>query len=186
MAGYGLKEEQSFPAVLERILRKEDQGRLSACDVINMGVSGDTSAGVYARVNHVVESDADVVVIVVGGNDVLRGIMPAVSRSNVNYIVKSLSEANKKVVLAGMIAPKSYGPAYGKQFNSLYPDIAKEHEAMLYPFFLQAALEGPQRLIQVDGLHPNKEGVEAIAKDILPYLLQVLEVSPISLVKPGE
>ena len=162
-AGYGLPQEAAFPAVLERALKAKGRN----VEVANAGVSGDTSSGGLDRLDWSVPDGTDGVIVELGANDMLRGLDPANTRRNIDTIVERLKARNIPVLLAGMYASRNLGPAYVQKFDSIYPDIAKKHDLVLYPFFLDG-VAGERSLNLPDGLHPTAKGVEIIVERILP------------------
>ncbi len=165
-AGYQLKPGQSFPAQLEAALRKE--GR--AVRVHNAGVSGDTTAQGKARLPWVLSSlrqKPDLAIVALGANDMLRGQPPAQARANLDAILTELGKRGIPVVIAGMLAAPNLGPAYVKEYNAIFPALAKKHNAALYPFFTNGVTAQRQYLL-ADGLHPNPAGVGVMVKGILP------------------
>lgn len=169
-AGYGVGPGESFPVQLEAALRKQNKD----VDVINAGVSGDTSSGGLARLEWVIDSALpDLVVLELGANDALRGIDPALTRQNMDQMLKILKKRNIPVLLAGMLAPPNLGEIYGKKFNSLYPDLAKKYGSFFYPFFLDG-VAGVTKLNQADGMHPTKTGVAVIVSRIMPQVLKAI------------
>lgn len=171
-AGYQLKPGESFPAQLEAALRK--QGR--AVRVHNAGVSGDTTAQGKARLPWVLSSlkqKPDLVIVALGANDMLRGQPPAQAKANLDAILKDLKKRGIPVLLAGMLAAPNMGPAYAKDFNAIYPALAKTHNIPLYPFFTQGVTANP-KLLLADGMHPNPAGVGLMVKNILPSVTKAL------------
>lgn len=171
-AGYQLKPGESFPAQLEAALRK--QGR--AVRVHNAGVSGDTTAQGKARLPWVLSSlkqKPDLVIVALGANDMLRGQPPAQARANLDAILADLDKRGIPVLLAGMLAAPNMGPAYAKDFNAIYPALAKKHGVPLYPFFTQGVTANP-KLLLADGMHPNPAGVGLMVKNILPSVTRAL------------
>jgi len=162
-AGYGLPQEAAFPAVLERVLKAKGY----RVEIANAGVSGDTSSGGLDRLDWSVPDGTDGVIVELGANDMLRGLDPAVPRRAIGAIVERLKARNIPVMLAGMYASRNLGPDYVQKFDSLYPDIAKRHDLVLYPFFLDG-VAGERSLNLPDGLHPTAKGVEIIVERILP------------------
>ena len=141
--------------------------------VINGGVSGDTTAGGLARLDWLMQDRPDVVIVELGGNDALRGLPPAGTRRNLDGIIKRVKEKGAKVILAGMLAPPNLGKEYGREFNALFPALAKKHQAAFYTFFLDGVASEPH-LNQRDGIHPNRAGVDEIVRRILPSVKAVL------------
>jgi acyl-CoA thioesterase-1 len=162
-AGYGLPQDASFSSVLERALKARGHN----VEVTNAGVSGDTSTGGLDRLDWSVPDDTDGVILELGGNDMLRGLDPAVTRRAIEGIVERLKERGVPVMLAGMLAPPNLGADYAQKFDSIFPDVAKKHGLVLYPFFLDGIV-GDRNLNQADGLHPTAKGVEIVVERILP------------------
>ena len=162
-AGYGLPQEAAFPAVLERALKAKGY----RVEIANAGVSGDTSSGGLDRLDWSVPDETDGVIVELGANDMLRGLDPAVPRRAIGEIVERLKTRNIPVMLAGMYASRNLGPDYVQKFDSLYQDIAKRHDLVFYPFFLDG-VAGERSLNLPDGLHPTAKGVEIIVARILP------------------
>ena len=165
VAGYGLSAEEGFTGQLQT--RLEDEAM--AIEVINAGVSGDTSAGGLARLNWSLAEKPDYILIVLGGNDLLRGINPADTRQNLDQILATVQALGVQTFLAGMLAPVNLGPEYGAEFNLIYPELAKKYDTGFYPFFLKDVALVP-KLNQRDGLHPNAEGVAKIIDEMMPIL----------------
>ena len=166
--GYGLAQDEGFVPQLQRWLA--EQG--ADVEVVNMGVSGDTTAGGRARLDWALADGADAMILELGGNDLLRGIDPATSRGNLDAILAELAAREIPVLLAGLEAPLNYGPEYKEAFEGMYAELAEKHGAILYPSFLQGV--GPD-MMQPDGIHPDVEGVAAIVEAIGPSILELLE-----------
>jgi acyl-CoA thioesterase-1 len=162
-AGLGLPEAAAFPARLQKALR--DKG--TNIDISNAGVSGDTASGGRDRLDWSVPEGTDAVIVELGANDALRGLDPAVTRTALTEIVKRLKARGIAVMLCGMVAPPNYGSDYAARFNTIYPDLAREFDVPLYPFFL-AGVAADRKLNQADGIHPTAEGVDIIVNRILP------------------
>jgi len=162
-AGYGLPQEAAFPVVLERALKSKGY----RVEITNAGVSGDTSSGGLDRLDWSVPDGTDGVIVELGANDMLRGLDPSLTRQSIGAIVERLRARNIPVMLAGIYASRNLGPDYVQKFDSLYPDIAKKHDLVLYPFFLDG-VAGERSLNLPDGLHPTAKGVEIIVERILP------------------
>jgi acyl-CoA thioesterase-1 len=169
-AGYGLAAEDSFPAQLERQLQAHGYD----VEIINGGVSGDTTTGGLARLDWALGDKPDAVILELGANDGLRAIDPAVTRKNLAKMLEKLRAQNLPVLLAGMLAPPNLGQDYAKAFNAIYPELAEQYGALLYPFFLEGVATVAQ-LNQADGIHPTAEGIAIIAERILPAVIQLLE-----------
>lgn len=161
--GYGLPPGTEIPAVL--------QARLKAAGidakVINAGVSGDTSAGGLSRLDWSLADGPDAAILELGSNDALRGIPPEQTEKNLSSILGKLKARHLPVLLLGMMAPRNLGPEYARAFDGIYPKLAKQYGATLYPFVLQGVALNP-KLNQADGLHPNPAGVRIIVERILP------------------
>lgn len=162
-AGFGLSAPVAFPARLQKAL----QSKGIAVDMINAGVSGDTSSGGRDRLDWSVPEGTEAVIVELGANDALRGVDPKVTRSALTDILTRLKARKIAVLLCGMYAPPNYGADYAARFNAIYPDIAREFGVSLYPFFLEGVAT-EARLNQPDGLHPTAEGIDVIVKNILP------------------
>lgn len=158
--GYGLGEGDSYPARLERALR----ARGINARIANAGVSGDTSAGGLQRLSFTLSSQQrppDLVIVSLGGNDMLRGLPPEQTRANLDAILAELKRRHIRVLLLGMLAPPNLGGAYRASFDPIYPALAKKYDAALVPFFLQPLMGKPD-LVQDDHIHPTVQGIEAL------------------------
>ncbi len=168
-AGYGLPQDLTIPKLLERKI-KSDYPNVS---IINGGVSGDTSAGGLTRLEWLLGPSIKAIIIELGANDGLRGINPSTTYSNLDQIIRKSKEFGLQVILTGMLAPPNLGPAYGDEFNRIYPDLAQKYDLIFFPFFLDGVVANPE-LNQEDGIHPNKYGVEVIAEKLTPYLRKLI------------
>jgi len=162
-AGYGLPAAAAFPVRLQKAL----EAKGIKVDMINAGVSGDTSSGGRDRLDWSVPEGTEAVILELGANDALRGIDPAVTRAALTDILTRLKARKIAVLLCGMVAPPNYGADYAARFNAIYPELAKSFSIPLYPFFLDG-VAGETRLNQADGMHPTAEGVDIVVKNILP------------------
>jgi acyl-CoA thioesterase-1 len=162
-AGYGLPGPAAFPARLQKALKSSGID----VDMINAGVSGDTSSGGRDRLGWSVPAGTEAVIVELGANDALRGTDPRVTRQALSDILTRLKARKIAVLLCGMLAPPNYGSDYAARFNTIYPDLAKSFGVPLYPFFLDG-VAGDAKLNQADGMHPTAEGVDVIVKNILP------------------
>lgn len=172
-AGYGLKPAEAFPAQLEAALRRDK----IAVRVQNAGVSGDTTAQARARLDWVLRSmkqRPDLIIVQLGGNDMLRGIDPAQTRANLSAILTELKKRKMPVLLAGMLAAPNLGSDYGKRFNPIYPALAKQYGAGLYPFFLNGVTGNPALQLP-DHMHPTGKGVAVVVRGISPSVKKALE-----------
>ncbi|MEM9349601.1 MAG: arylesterase [Pseudomonadota bacterium] len=175
--GFGLPEAEGF--VPQMALWLEAEG--AEVTLINAGVSGDTTQGGLSRVGWTLTPEVDAMIVALGGNDLLRGIDPALSRANIEGILQAAADAGVEVMLVGMQAPGNYGPEYKADFDALYPELADIYGTVFYDSFF-AAFEGqgdvPAELgefIQPDGIHPSAKGVEAIVADMGPSVLALIE-----------
>jgi acyl-CoA thioesterase-1 len=162
-AGYGLPADQAFPVQLQKALAAKGL----AVNVINAGVSGDTSSGGLARLDWSVSEETDAVIVELGANDALRGISPAITEKALDAILGRLTGRGIPVLLCGMLAPPNMGAEYTSSFNAIYPTLAERHKVDLYAFFLDG-VAAERSLNQADGLHPTAEGVAKIVERILP------------------
>jgi acyl-CoA thioesterase-1 len=168
-AGYNLPASAAFPAVLEQVLRQKGV----AVEIVNAGVSGDTTQAGLERVDWSVPDGTDGVILELGANDALRGVDPAATEKALDAIIARL----KAVLLAGMYAPRNLGPDYAARFDAIFPKLAEKHGLMLYPFFLEG-IAGDRALNQPDLLHPTAEGVRVIVQTILPTIERFLATLP--------
>lgn len=173
-AGYGLAPAQAFPARLQAALKEKGRN----VTVINHGVSGDTTAGGVERLDWMLGDKPDIVLVELGGNDALRALDPAATERNLDAIVKKLKEAGVTVWLAGMLAPRNFGPEYAQAFDALFKKVADKYEVPLYAFFLDGVAQDPA-LNQPDGIHPNARGVDVIVERILPFVTKNLDAAPV-------
>ncbi|MBP0437840.1 arylesterase [Tianweitania sediminis] len=165
MAGYQLAPSDSFAAKLEAALK----ARGLDVTVANAGVSGDTTSGGLSRIDWSVPDGTDLVVLELGANDMLRGLPPQQTRDNLDAMLKRLTDRGIAVVLAGMMAAPNLGAAYGKAYNSIFPDLARKYDVPLVPFFLDGVV-GVSGLQLADGLHPNERGVDVMVERSLPVI----------------
>jgi acyl-CoA thioesterase-1 len=169
-AGFGLPAGSAFPARLQDWLKRNGID----VNVINAGVSGDTSAGGLARLDWAIGSTPpEFAIVELGANDGLRGLPPANMEANLDKIITRLKAGGVKVMLAGMYAPRNFGRDYAAEYDAVFPRLAARHQVPLYPFFLEGAATDPA-LNQPDGLHPNARGVEAIVERIGPHVRRLM------------
>ena len=168
-AGLGVAADEAFPARLEARLKTEGY----AYRVVNAGVSGDTTAGGLRRVDWVLRARPDVVIVALGANDGLRGQDPGAMRANLDEIVARLLAGGARVLLVGMRLPPNYGGDYTKEFEAVFPAVARRAKVALVPFLLDG-VAGVPRLNQADGIHPTAAGQQAIADHLWPYLRSLL------------
>ena len=170
-AGYGLNATQAYPALLQR---RVDEVGLNF-EVVNAGVSGDTSAGGLRRIDWLLRRQIDVLILELGANDGLRGIPLESTKANLQKIIdKTLQHSpGARIVIAGMMVPPNLGPIYTDQFRNLFSELAEENEAELIPFLL-ARVAGRRELNLADGIHPNPEGHRLVAETVWEVLEPVL------------
>lgn len=171
-AGYGLDRGLGFAPQLQATLRRHG----IAASVTDGGVSGDTSQAGLARLGWTLDGlgrKPDLVIVELGANDMLRGLDPTLTRTNLDAILKELERRRIKVVLAGMRAAPNLDPAYIASFERVYPDLARRHGATLYPFFLDG-VAGQRALVQGDGMHPTFAGIKTIVTRITPTIERAL------------
>jgi acyl-CoA thioesterase-1 len=168
-AGYGLTATDAVPARLQR-----DLAALGVQAIVRpAGVSGDTTAGGLARVDFSVQPDTTLCLVALGGNDLLQGLDPATTKSNLLNILARLKLRGIRAFLAGIAAPPAIGAAYARDFNAVFPAVAKASDVPLYPNLL-AGVSGNPALIQRDGIHPNAAGAAVIARRLAPLIARRL------------
>jgi acyl-CoA thioesterase-1 len=160
-AGQGLAANQAYPALLQQ---RFDSAGLDY-DIVNAGVSGDTSAGGLRRMDWALEGDVRVLIVGLGGNDGLRGLPVEELRRNLAGIIERAQARGVSVLLAGMEAPPNLGPEYTRAFRAVYADLARQYDVELLPFLLDG-VAGVQSLNQSDGIHPNAEGARLVADQV--------------------
>jgi acyl-CoA thioesterase-1 len=164
-AGYGLAADEAYPAHVERLLG--ERGR--RVEVLNAGVSGDTTAGGLERLDWFLARDPEIVVVELGGNDGLRGQPLAATEANLRAIIERSSAAGAVVVLAGMRIPPNYGPEYAGEFEAMYVRLARDYDLATIPFLLEGVAAEPS-LNLPDGLHPNADGHRRVAETVADAL----------------
>ena len=170
-AGYGIDEEDAFPAVIQR---KIDEKGLNY-KVVNAGLSGETSAGGLRRVDWILQQHIDLFVLELGGNDGLRGINPESTKENLAGIMDKVKEKypDAIIVLTGMEAPPNMGSDYTERFRQIYAELGEEYDVVFMPFILDEVAGEPD-LNLADGIHPTEEGHKIVAENLWNYLLPVL------------
>ncbi|HEX7139724.1 MAG TPA: arylesterase [Vicinamibacterales bacterium] len=171
-AGLGLPIDQAYPALLQA--RLNDEGL--AFEVVNGGVSGDTSAGGLSRLDWALQGDVRILVVALGGNDGLRGLPPDALKKNLSDIIERAQARRIKVILAGMEAPPNYGRDYIVSFHKVYPALARDYHVALVPFLLQD-VAGSETLNQSDGIHPTAAGARVVADNVWRVLKPVAEAA---------
>jgi acyl-CoA thioesterase I len=164
--GYGLPPGTEIPVVLQAKLKTAGVN----ATVINAGVSGDTSTSGLARIDWSLADHPDAAVVELGSNDALRGIDPRDTEKNLSAVLAKLNAAHVPVLLLGMQAPRNLGPEYAAQFDPIYPRLAKQYGALLYPFVLDGVALNP-KLNQADGIHPNPAGVKIVVDRLFPDVM---------------
>jgi len=172
-AGYGLAKEESVPSLIQSRLRAEGY----PYEVVNAGVSGDTSAGGLSRLDWSLEGDVRVLVLELGGNDGLRGLPVASMKRNLTEIITRAQSRGIKVLLTGMEAPPNFGPAYTAEFRQAFRDLSRLPGVVYMPFYLDGVAGIPE-LNLPDGIHPNAEGSRIIERALWGVLEPMLEKSP--------
>ena len=163
--GYGVAKEAAFPALLEKML--QDSGK--KWTVINSGVSGSTTASAVSRMKWIFKSKPDVVLLILGANDGLRGIAPAQSEKNLAEAIEFAQKEKVKVILGGLYMPPNYGAVYTNQFKKTYDNLAQKYKVTLIPFILDKVAGDPKYNL-ADGIHPNEAGHKVIAEHIFQTL----------------
>ncbi len=159
----GCPPASAFPAKLEKALR--DRG--VKVDVLNAGVSGDTTSAGRDRLEWSIPPGTEAVIVELGANDAMRGLDPKVTRAALEDIIKQLQARKIAVMLAGMYAPRNFGPDYAARFDPIYAELSKAYDVPLYPFFLDG-VAGEAKLNLPDGIHPTADGIDIIVARILP------------------
>lgn len=169
-AGLGVAQHDAWPFLLEKRLQKEGYN----WQVINAGISGETSSGALSRIKWILAQKPEIVILETGANDGLRGIPVPVIRENIDKAVLMLKEKDVTVILAGMQIVQNLGAEYSSSFSRIYPEIAMEHDIKLIPFLLEGVAAEPA-LNQADSIHPNEQGHKIIADNVLPYVLEAIQ-----------
>jgi acyl-CoA thioesterase I len=169
-AGYGLLESQSYPAVLQEHIDRDGY----AFEVVNAGVSGDTSAGGLRRLDWALDGDVRVLIVALGANDGLRGLSADEMKENLTAIIERARERRVVVILAGMEAPPNYGPEYATSFRQAFRDVAQQERVLFLPFLLDK-VAGENALNQRDGIHPNEQGARMVADTVWTVLRPLLD-----------
>jgi acyl-CoA thioesterase I len=169
-AGLGLAARDAMPAQLQAALAR----RGAPVVVRAAGVSGDTTGGGLARVGFSVANDTEVCVVALGGNDLLQGVDPALTKANLRGVLRKLKARGIGAVLVGVAAPPTIGAAYAREFNAIYPSLAREFGVPLYANIL-SGVNGDRALFQRDGIHPNAAGAKRIAEALAPIVAKALK-----------
>ena len=170
-AGYGLSTEEAFPALVEKKCMENG----TPCQVINAGLSGETSAGGLTRIDWILRRPIDVFVLELGANDGLRGLPLDQTKKNLQAIIDKVKAKypGVKIVIAGMMVPPNMGPDYTAEFRKIFPELAKKNQATLIPFLLED-VAGHEHLNLADGIHPNQDGHKIVASNVYKVLSPLL------------
>jgi acyl-CoA thioesterase-1 len=167
--GYNLPPGTDFTAVLQASLKAKGHDVV----IVNAGVSGDTSAGGLARLDWALSDDVAGAIVELGSNDALRGLDVAATRRNIDQVIGKLKARKVIVLLTGMKSPRNLGPEYVAAFDAIYPELARQHGVLFYPFFLEGVAAN-LKLNQADGIHPNEVGTKVIVRGMLPHVEKLL------------
>jgi acyl-CoA thioesterase-1 len=171
MAGYGLNQNENLSSELAAKFRLKETAVL----IINASVSGNTTSNGLARLDWSLGESPNIVILCLGANDMLRGIDPKYIKENLNTMISKINESGSKVILAGMRSPKSMGGIYQQRFDQMYREIAEEHDLTFMPFLLEGiALE--KKYLQNDYKHPNALGIQVMANNLYPYILESMNL----------
>ena len=178
-AGYGLRAEEGIVPQLDRWLERNGAGEV---ELVNAGVSGDTTRGGLARLDWTLSEGADAMIVTLGGNDLLRGVDPASSRANLAAILEGAAARDIDVLLVGLRAGQNYGEGYKRAFDTIYPDLAADFGTLYFEDFFAGlggygSPESRRPWFQGDGLHPNAEGVARIVEALGPKVLELIEAA---------
>jgi len=173
MAGFGLQPGESFAEKLEMALKAKGHD----VAVVNAGVSGDTTSGGLSRIDWSVPAGTKLVILELGANDMLRGISPALTETNLDQILAALTAKKAKILLAGMRAAPNLGLDYQQKFDAIYPRLAKKYDVELYPFFLDGVAADKTYLLE-DGVHPNAAGIDRMVERVLPLVEKLMAGGP--------
>jgi acyl-CoA thioesterase-1 len=168
-AGLGLPQSEAFPAQLQAALKARGRD----VTVIDAGVSGDTAAAAALRLDWALPDNADAVIVELGGNDALQGILPEGTKAALEKIIVAVQARGLPILLAGQEAPRNMGKDYVEAFSAVFRDLAERYDVVFYPFFLEGAALNAE-LMQPDGIHPNGKGVARIVENILPKVEELL------------
>ena len=169
MAGYGLPQNENLASELTRNFKESNP----SLTFINASISGNTSKNGLSRVDWSLGDKPNIVILCLGANDMLRGLDPALTYNNLNEIITKFKKNNAIVILAGMLSPESMGPDYQSAFDNIYPELSKKYSLIFMPFLLEGvALE--KELLLADYKHPNAKGIEVIATNLNPYIVEAI------------
>lgn len=169
--GYGVAQQKAYPALIEKQLHADG---FKNWQVINSGISGSTTASATGRVDWILKSKPQIIVLVLGANDALRGFKVDEVEKNLSTAIEKIQKAQVQVILAEILAPPNYGKKYSDQFVRIYQNLIQKHKVPKLPFLLQN-VAGETRLNLEDGIHPNEKGHEQIVKNIYPAVLKQIQ-----------
>ncbi len=170
-AGFGVEPDQAWPALVEKMAK--DRG-LNHVIFMNGSISGSTSASALSRLKWHQRTAPHILFLALGANDGLRGLSTIKMKENLAKAIAFASGAGMDVLLAGMVVPPNYGPEYAAEFKQVFPELAKTHDLTLIPFLLKDVGGHPQ-MNQADGIHPNPQGHQVIAKTVFPYIFEKIQ-----------
>ena len=168
--GLGVSKSEAYPNLVKKLAKQELNKNIK---IINGGVSGSTTSDGLSRLKWYLKRNPDIVFVALGANDGLRGLNLTQSQKNLEEIIEHAKKADAKVLLAGMLIPPNYGPAYSKEFEKMYLKIKEKHKLRFMPFLLKD-VAGVQDLNQADGIHPNAKGHKIMAKEVFNFLKEEL------------
>ena len=170
-AGFGVAADMAYPAQLERKLLADGY----SVNVTNGGISGETSSGALTRLDWMAQTEPDIVIINIGGNDGLRAVDLDLTAENIDQIVQGFDESGAIVVVAGMQMAQNLGEQYTTEFAEIYPSVADKYDTVFYPFFLEGVAADPD-LNQPDFIHPTAEGYTVIVENMYPFVIEAIEL----------
>jgi len=173
MAGFGLNPGEGFTEKLQAALKARGRD----VEVINAGVSGDTTSGGLSRLDWSVPDGTRLVILELGANDMLRAVTPDITEKNLDAMLAKLKDRKIPVLLAGMRAAPNLGADYQARFDAIYPRLAEKYGAALYPFFLDG-VAGDSKLVLEDGMHPSAKGIDIMVERVLPMLEKLIAANP--------
>jgi acyl-CoA thioesterase I len=171
-AGHGLALDQSYPALLQNMLEKNGY----KYEVVNSGLSGDTTAGGLRRLDWVLQEHPEIVVLELGANDILRGLSIQEMKANLSEMIEKIKASGAQIILAGMEAPTNFGPEYRREVHEAYLNLAEKYDLIFIPFFLEG-VAGKTNLNLEDGVHPNPEGTKIVAEKVFKTIEPLLKKS---------
>lgn len=171
-AGYGVESQEAFPALLTPLLSAKGYNDIK---LINAGISGSTTASALSRLKWYQRAKPDILFLALGANDGLRGLSLTAMETHLEDTIKTALSSGMTIILAGMEIPPNYGPEYTRKFKEVFPTLAAKYSIVFMPFLLQD-VAGLSKYNQMDGIHPNKAGHLIVAANVLPYIVNVLNI----------